>query len=134
MGQACHIGFEGPGQGAKDEDTAETLAKSIASSSLVKAACFGADANFGRILCAMGYSGVDFDPDKTDVFFASKQGSVLVYEQGKLVQFSEEEAKKILLEEEIEINVKLSGGTGSAAVWGCDLTYDYVKINGDYRS
>ncbi|GHT67661.1 arginine biosynthesis bifunctional protein ArgJ [Spirochaetia bacterium] len=121
-------------KGAKDEDTAETLAKSIASSSLVKAACFGADANWGRVLCAMGYSGADFDPDKTDVFFASAKGSILVYKQGAPVQFSEEEAKKILLEEEIEINVKLSGGIGSAAVWGCDLTYDYVKINGDYRS
>ncbi|GHV86812.1 arginine biosynthesis bifunctional protein ArgJ [Spirochaetia bacterium] len=121
-------------RGAKDEGTAEVLAKSIASSSLVKAACFGADANFGRILCAMGYSGADFDPDRTDVSFAGAQGSVLVYEQGKPVAFSEEEAKKILLEEEIEINVKLSGGAGSATVWGCDLTYDYVKINGDYRS
>ncbi|GHV13559.1 arginine biosynthesis bifunctional protein ArgJ [Spirochaetia bacterium] len=123
-------------RGAKDEITAETLAKSVASSSLVKAACFGADANWGRVLCAMGYSGADFDPDRTDVYFAGKQGSVLVYKQGTPVAFSEEEAKKILLEEEIEINIELAGGAGpgNVTVWGCDLTYDYVKINGDYRS
>jgi glutamate N-acetyltransferase/amino-acid N-acetyltransferase len=122
-------------KGAKDEDTAEVLAKSVASSSLVKAACFGADANWGRVLCAMGYSGADFDPGTTDVRFASRQGSILVYKQGAPVPFSEETAKKILLEEEIEINIELSGGgPGNVSAWGCDLTYDYVKINGDYRS
>ncbi|GHV91902.1 arginine biosynthesis bifunctional protein ArgJ [Spirochaetia bacterium] len=123
-------------RGAKDEEAAEVLAKSVAASSLVKAACFGADANWGRVLCAMGYSGADFDPDKTDVFFASVQGSILVYKQGAPVPFSEEDAKKILLEEEIEINVEIAGGAGPGKVtaWGCDLTYDYVKINGDYRS
>jgi glutamate N-acetyltransferase/amino-acid N-acetyltransferase len=122
-------------QGAGDEEAAEVLAKSVASSSLVKAACFGADANWGRVLCAMGYSGAEFDPDKTNVRFASAGGRILVFEQGLPVPFSEEEAKKILSEEEIGIEIEiLGGGRGSAAAWGCDLSYDYVKINGDYRS
>jgi glutamate N-acetyltransferase/amino-acid N-acetyltransferase len=120
--------------GAASEDTAETLAKSVAGSSLVKAACFGADANWGRVLCAMGYSGVDFVPEKTDVSFKSAAGEIQVCKNGESVSFSEEKAKKILSEEEIEILVKLDEGSGTASVWGCDLTYDYVKINGDYRS
>jgi glutamate N-acetyltransferase/amino-acid N-acetyltransferase len=122
-------------RGAADEEAAGVLAKSVASSSLVKAACFGADANWGRVLCAMGYSGADFDPEKTNVRFASAAGRVPVFEQGRPLPFSEEEAKKILSEEEIEIEIEISGGgQGSAVVWGCDLSYDYVKINGDYRS
>jgi glutamate N-acetyltransferase/amino-acid N-acetyltransferase len=122
-------------RGAGDEEAAEVLAKSVASSSLVKAACFGADANWGRVLCAMGYSGADFDPEKVDVRFASAAGRVPVYGQGVPLPFSEEEAKKILSEEEIEIEIEIAGGgQGSAAAWGCDLSYDYVKINGDYRS
>ncbi|MDR3247653.1 MAG: bifunctional glutamate N-acetyltransferase/amino-acid acetyltransferase ArgJ [Treponema sp.] len=122
-------------KGAADEDTAERLAKTVAASSLVKAACFGADANWGRVLCAMGYSGVDFEPDKTDVYFASAAGVILVCKGGASVPFSEEDAKKILSPEEIEIRIEIAGSRpGAATVWGCDLTYDYVKINGDYRS
>jgi glutamate N-acetyltransferase/amino-acid N-acetyltransferase len=120
--------------GAVDEKTAEVLAKSVASSSLVKAACFGADANWGRILCAMGYSGAEFDPERTNVEFKSKAGEIAVFSKGAPVRFFEDVAKKILSEEEIEITIKAGEGSGSATVWGCDLTYDYVKINGDYRS
>jgi glutamate N-acetyltransferase/amino-acid N-acetyltransferase len=120
--------------GAHSEEDAETLAKSVASSSLVKAACFGADANWGRVLCAMGYSGVDFDPEKVSVSFKSAKGVIEVCKNGGSVSFSEEKAKEILLQEEIEILVSLQGGSAKASVWGCDLTYDYVKINGDYRS
>jgi glutamate N-acetyltransferase/amino-acid N-acetyltransferase len=120
--------------GAANEEAAEILAKAVASSSLVKAACFGADANWGRVLCAMGYSGADFLPEKTDVSFISKAGTVQVCKNGEAVDFSEEKAKLVLSEEEIEILVKLREGSGKASVWGCDLTYDYVKINGDYRS
>jgi glutamate N-acetyltransferase/amino-acid N-acetyltransferase len=121
-------------RGAKDEDTAEVLAKSVASSSLVKAACFGADANWGRVLCALGYAGVPFDPASTAVRFAGRAGEILVFNAGAPVPFSEDEAKRILSEEEIEIRVDLGNSPGAASVWGCDLTYDYVKINGDYRS
>ncbi|MDR2951835.1 MAG: bifunctional glutamate N-acetyltransferase/amino-acid acetyltransferase ArgJ [Treponema sp.] len=128
--------------GASDEKTAEILAKSVASSSLVKAACFGADANWGRVLCALGYAGVDFDDSKTDVSFRSKAGEIEVCKNGESVSFSEEKAKLILSEEEIEIAVTLHEGScegkgqgpGQASAYGCDLTYDYVKINGDYRS
>jgi len=120
--------------GAQCRATAQALAKSIASSSLVKAACFGADANWGRVLCAMGYAGVDFEPEKTNISFKSRAGAVQVCKDGMTCNFSEEEAKKILSQEEIEIEITLFEGDGSASVWGCDLTYDYVKINGDYRS
>jgi len=120
--------------GAADEKTAEVLAKAVASSSLVKAACFGADANWGRILCAMGYSGAEFDPDRTNVSFKSNVGEIAVFSNGGPVPFSEDKAKTILKEEEIEILISAGNGSGSASAWGCDLTYDYVKINGDYRS
>jgi len=120
--------------GAFCEDTAASLAKSVAGSSLVKAACFGSDANWGRVLCAMGYSGADFTPEKAGVSFISRAGSVEVCRDGQNVSFSEEKAKKILSEEEIEICISLKDGMGEASAWGCDLTYDYVKINGDYRS
>jgi len=120
--------------GASSEEAAETLAKSAASSSLVKTACFGADANWGRVLCAMGYSGIDFSPEKTCVSFKSAAGEIEVCKNGENVPFSEEEAKKILSLEEIEICIAIKDGNGKASVWGCDLTYDYVKINGDYRS
>jgi glutamate N-acetyltransferase/amino-acid N-acetyltransferase len=120
--------------GAENEESAAVLAKSVAGSSLVKAACFGADANWGRVLCAMGYAGVDFSPEKTGVSFKSKAGEIEVCRDGQTVNFSEEKAKEILSEEEIEILVNLQEGDGTASVWGCDLTYDYVKINGDYRS
>ncbi|MDR2717134.1 MAG: bifunctional glutamate N-acetyltransferase/amino-acid acetyltransferase ArgJ [Treponema sp.] len=120
--------------GAADETSAETLAKSVAASSLVKTACFGADANWGRILCALGYAGAEFDPHKTGVRFRSMAGEITVCVNGEPVPFSEEQAKKILSGEEIEILVDVGADGGSATAWGCDLTYDYVKINGDYRS
>jgi glutamate N-acetyltransferase/amino-acid N-acetyltransferase len=125
-------------RGAADEEAAETLAKSVAASSLVKAACFGADANWGRVLCALGYAGVDFDPEGVEVRFASSAGELVVCREGGPVAFSEDRAKRILQEAEIEIRIDLQGrgggGPGTAVVWGCDLTYGYVKINGDYRS
>jgi len=120
--------------GGADEETAEALARAVTSSSLLKAAIFGADANWGRVLCALGYAGPDFDPDKTTVCFKSGAGKIEVFKNGVPVPFSEETAKKILCEEEIEILVSLGSGPGRASAWGCDLTYDYVKINGDYRS
>jgi len=120
--------------GAFCDDTAQLLAKSVVSSNLVKAACFGADANWGRVLCAMGYSGADFSPEKTVINFSGRAGTLKVCEDGQPVPFSEEKAKEILSEDEIEILISLQDGMGSASAWGCDLTYDYVKINGDYRS
>ena len=121
-------------KGAKDEQTAKTVAKSVICSSLTKAAMFGADANWGRILCAIGYSGADVDVHKVGVKFVSAAGEILVCENGAGVAFSEELAKKILLEKEIGIAITLGDGEGDATAWGCDLTYDYVKINGDYRT
>ncbi len=120
--------------GAADDDTAKTVAKSVICSSLVKAAIFGADANWGRVLCAIGYSGANVDVDKVDVSFASSQGRIEVCRDGAGVEFSEEFAKKVLLADEIDIDVELNSGSCSAVAWGCDLTYDYVKINGDYRT
>ncbi|MCL2070475.1 MAG: bifunctional glutamate N-acetyltransferase/amino-acid acetyltransferase ArgJ [Treponema sp.] len=120
--------------GAKDEETAEKLAKAVVSSSLVKAACFGADANWGRVLCAMGYSGADFEPGEVDVFFAAGGKEVQVCQGGVSLAFSEDEAKSLLSQEEITIRIKAGSSSGSAEAWGCDLTYDYVKINGDYRT
>ncbi len=120
--------------GAKDEKCAKTVAKSVICSSLLKAAMFGADANWGRVLCAIGYSGADVDVNKIDVSFASKEGTIAVCKNGAGVDFSEEIAKKILLEKEINIIIELNDGDASATAWGCDLTYDYVKINGDYRT
>lgn len=120
--------------GAKDESTAKTVAKSVICSSLTKAAMFGADANWGRVLCAIGYSGANVDTAKINVAFKSVKGEIAVCENGAGIPFSEEKAKEILLESEIEILVDLNSGDKSAAAWGCDLTYDYVKINGDYRT
>ena len=120
--------------GALDEDTAEQLCKSICSSSLVKAAIFGSDANWCRVLCAMGYSGAAFNTEEVTVEFASKAGTVTVCEKGRGLDFNEELAKEILDQEEVEINVTLQEGSGNVTCWGCDLTYDYVKINGDYRT
>ena len=120
--------------GAKDNQTAKTVAKSVICSSLLKAAMFGADANWGRVLCAIGYSGADVDVNKVDVSFKSKAGEILVCKDGAGVEFSEEKAKEILLEHDITILVALGDGEGCATAWGCDLTYDYVKINGDYRT
>ena len=121
-------------RGAKDEKTAKIVAKSVICSSLFKAAMFGADANWGRVLCAIGYSGADVDVHKVGVCFRSSKGLVVVCENGAGVEFSEEKAKEILLEREIEILITLGDGDGKATAWGCDLTYDYVKINGDYRT
>ena len=120
--------------GAKDKQTAKTVAKSVICSSLLKAAMFGADANWGRVLCAIGYSGADVDVNKIDVSFKSAAGEILVCKNGAGVEFSEEDAKRILSEKEIEILVDLCGGEAFSTAWGCDLTYDYVKINGDYRT
>ena len=120
--------------GAKDVPTAKTVAKSVICSSLVKAAMFGADANWGRILCAIGYSGADVDVNAIGVSFKSPKGELTVCVNGAGVPFSEEKAKELLLEKEIEILISLGGGCACATAWGCDLTYDYVKINGDYRT
>ncbi|MBQ9808676.1 MAG: bifunctional ornithine acetyltransferase/N-acetylglutamate synthase, partial [Ruminococcus sp.] len=120
--------------GAETEKIAETVAKSVICSSLFKAAMFGEDANWGRILCAVGYADADFDINKVDVKIGSEKGVIDVCKNGAGVDFSEEKAKEILGEEVIEIIISIGAGPGSAVAWGCDLTYDYVKINGDYRS
>ena len=120
--------------GARSEESAERLAKAVVGSSLVKAAMFGADANWGRVLCAMGYSKAPFRPEHVDVSFCSQVGSILVCKQGDGVDFDEDKAKTILTEKEVIIDVDLHEGDESAECWGCDLTYDYVKINGDYRT
>ncbi|MBR6760765.1 MAG: bifunctional glutamate N-acetyltransferase/amino-acid acetyltransferase ArgJ [Oscillospiraceae bacterium] len=120
--------------GADSEACAETIAKSVITSSLFKAAMFGADANWGRIACAMGYSGAKYDVNQVDVLLASAKGSIIVAQKGCGVAFSEQKAKEILLEDEIQVLIRLGNGRSSAVAWGCDLTYDYVKINGDYRS
>ena len=120
--------------GAADMATARTVAKSVICSSLLKAAMFGADANWGRVLCAIGYSGADVDVSKIGVSFRSPKGEIPVCKDGAGIPFSEEIAKEILLEKEIEILVSLGSGDCTASAWGCDLTYDYVKINGDYRT
>ncbi|MBQ6563903.1 MAG: bifunctional glutamate N-acetyltransferase/amino-acid acetyltransferase ArgJ [Clostridia bacterium] len=121
-------------KGALDDLTAKKTAKSVICSSLVKAAMFGEDANWGRILCAIGYAGVEVDVSKIDVAFASDRGTVTVCEMGSGVDFSEEKASEVLSAKEIVIDVTLRDGDAEAVAWGCDLTYDYVKINGDYRT
>ena len=120
--------------GARSEEAAERLAKAVVGSSLVKAAMFGADANWGRVLCAMGYSKAPFRPEYVDVSFSSVQGDILVCQHGTGVDFDEDLAKKILSQDEVVIAVNLHEGDDHATCWGCDLTYEYVKINGDYRS
>lgn len=119
---------------ANSIEEAEALSKSVITSSLVKAAIFGSDANWGRILCALGYSGIDFDPEKVDVSFASTAGEIFVCQDGASVSFNEAKAKEILLQDEIKILIDMKLASYEATTWGCDLTYDYVKINGDYRS
>ncbi|WP_297961855.1 bifunctional glutamate N-acetyltransferase/amino-acid acetyltransferase ArgJ [uncultured Ruminococcus sp.] len=121
-------------RGAETEAVAETVAKSVITSSLIKAMIFGEDANAGRIFCALGYADADFDISKVDVEMASEGGVIPLGRKGCVIEFSEELAKKILSEEEIKILISLGDGKGKAIAWGCDLTYDYVKINGDYRS
>ena len=120
--------------GADDLTVARTVAKSVICSSLLKAAMFGADANWGRVLCAIGYSGAPVDVDRVDVSFRSPKGEITVCQNGAGVEFSEEKAKEILLERNIEILISIGDGDITATAWGCDLTYDYVKINGDYRT
>jgi len=120
--------------GAKDPENARTIAKSVICSSLTKAAMFGADANWGRVLCAIGYSGADVDVTKVAVSFISEKGEVAVCENGAGIEFSEEKAKEILLCDDIKIKIVLGDGNATATAYGCDLTYEYVKINGDYRT
>ena len=110
------------------------MARSVISSTLTKAAIFGADANWGRVLCAMGYSGAEFDPETVDVSFASAAGDIAVCEKGRGLPFDETKAKKILTEHDVEIRISMGTGAGTATCWGCDITYDYIKINGDYRT
>ena len=119
---------------SRSEEAAERLAKAVVGSNLVKAAMFGADANWGRVLCAIGYTPGDFDISRTAVRLKSKAGEVFVCENAALHPYSEEEAAKVLAEPEIEILIDLGSGTAAAKAWGCDLTYEYVKINGDYRT
>lgn len=121
-------------EGAADEEKAEQLAKGVICSSLVKTAIFGADANWGRILCALGYTRKDFDPNKVDVAFESASGYIEVCKAGVPLPFNEEKAKKILSYQEVTIYVSLNEGEAQATCWGCDLTYEYVRINGDYRT
>ena len=121
-------------RGAKNEAEAETLSKSIITSTLTKAMVFGADANFGRVLCAMGYSGVSFDPDTVNIAFESDAGRISVCEDGCGLAFDEDRAKAILTEHDITIDVEMRAGSSECTCWGCDITYDYIKINGDYRS
>ncbi len=118
----------------ESEEKAEVLAKSVIGSSLTKAAIFGCDANWGRVLCALGYAGQSFDPLKTDISFSSLKGDIAVCKEGKGLAFDEEKALEILKEEEVIIDISLHEGDAEATCWGCDLTYDYVKINGDYRT
>ena len=130
---ATHL-FEVKVNGASTKEEAVTLSKSVVRSPLCKSAIFGKDANCGRFMCALGYSGVDFDPSNVDIYFESKAGSVLVVDKGMAPEFDEELALKILSEDEVSVRCEMNMGDKSATAWGCDLTYDYVKINGDYRS
>ena len=133
-GEGCTALFEVTVVGAATKDQAKVLAKSVITSSLTKAAIFGHDANWGRILCAMGYSGADFDPEKVDLFFESKAGKLQIIENGVATDYSEEVATKILSEPEITATADIKMGDYSATAWGCDLTHEYININADYRS
>lgn len=133
-GEGCTCLFEATVIGAKDKNQARTIAKSVVCSSLTKAAVFGHDANWGRILCAMGYSGAQFDPEVVDIWLESKAGTIKIVENGVATDYSEETATKILSEEEVIAKMDIKEGNDTATAFGCDLTYEYVKINGDYRS
>ena len=133
-GEGATALFEVKAVGCESESQAKTLAKSIVCSNLTKAAIAGHDANWGRILCAMGYSGAQFEPEKVDLFFESKAGKIQIIENGTAVDYSEEEATRILSEPEVTAIADVKMGDKEATAWGCDLTYDYVKINADYRS
>jgi len=133
-GEGATALFEVKVMGAASKDAAKRLSKSVITSSLTKAAIYGHDANWGRILCAMGYSGVSFDPEKVDLFFESAAGKIQIVQNGVALDYSEEIATKILSEPEVTAIADVKMGKYEAAAWGCDLTYDYVKINADYRS
>lgn len=133
-GEGCTALFEVKVIGAENKAQAVTLSKSIITSNLTKAAIFGHDANWGRILCAMGYSGAEFDPEKVDLYFESAAGKLKIVENGVALPYSEEEAAKILSEPEVRATADIKMGEAEATAWGCDLTFDYVKINADYRS
>ncbi len=133
-GEGATALFETTVINAATKQDARILAKSVICSSLCKTALYGHDANFGRFLCALGYSGVTFDPEKVELYFESKRGKILIYKDGAATDYSEEEATKILSEPEVTVLVDMKMGTATATAWGCDLTYDYVKINADYRS
>lgn len=133
-GEGCTALFEVKVIHAETKEQAKIISKSVVTSNLTKAAIYGHDANWGRILCAMGYSGAQFDPEKVDLFFESKAGKITIIENGVAVDYSEEEATKILSEPEVTAIADLKQGEASATAWGCDLTYDYIKINADYRS
>lgn len=133
-GEGATALFEAKVIGADTKENARILAKSVIGSSLCKAAIYGHDANWGRFLCALGYAGVEFDPDNMELYFESKAGKLLIYRNGAGVDYSEEEATKIISEKEVTVIADMKMGTEQATAWGCDLTYDYVKINADYRS
>ena len=133
-GEGATTLFETKVINADTKENARVLAKSVVGSALCKAAIFGKDANFGRFLCALGYSGAAFDPDKIELYYQSSVGSVLVFKEGTPIPFDEDEVVKILSEDEVTILVDMHDGDASATAWGCDLSYDYVKINADYRS
>ena len=133
-GEGATALFETKVIGADTKENARILSKSVICSSLTKAAIYGHDANWGRILCALGYSGVQFDPEKIELYFESKSGRIQIYKDGVATDYSEEEASKILADPEVTVLVDMKMGNETATAWGCDLTYDYVKINADYRS
>lgn len=133
-GEGATALFETKVIGAATKEDARRLSKSVICSSLTKAAIYGHDANWGRILCALGYSGASFDPEKIELFFESKSGRIQIYKDGVAADYSEEEASRILSDPEVRVLVDMKMGTETATAWGCDLTYDYVKINADYRS
>jgi len=133
-GEGANALFEAKVINADTKENAKMLAKSVVGSSLCKAAIYGHDSNFGRVLCALGYSGAQFDPDKVSLDFVSRAGRIRVFERGLKADYSEEEATKILSEDEVTVVIDMSMGVASATAWGCDLSYDYVKINADYRS
>ena len=133
-GEGATALFETKVINAETKEQAKTIAKSVICSSLTKAAIFGHDANWGRILCAMGYSGAQFDPENVELFFQSKSGCIQIYKDGIATDYSEEDATKILSDEEVTVLIDMKIGNATATAWGCDLSYDYVKINADYRS
>jgi glutamate N-acetyltransferase/amino-acid N-acetyltransferase len=133
-GEGCTCLFEVQVKNAATKQQAKILAKSIVTSSLTKAAIFGHDANWGRILCAMGYSGADLEPEKVDIYFESEAGSLKIVENGKATDYSEDKATEILSKNPVTAIADVKLGSENATAWGCDLTFDYVKINADYRS